>query len=681
MGVSSETEGFELVDPLVDKSTLSLFPRSFKSSSLSSSASSSNPNSSIFDALDAHLKARVLSSPDKLLKQTKTILEENALVEKQKVPRERRPALGLKRAKFSAKPIPSQPAATLEFSIDVDKLSDPEEYFAAYERMENAKKEVQRLNGEPLLELDQNRVSSAPSRRRPGLLGRSATYANRFRSSISVAEVDETLLPAQETFDNDIRSPAHNDVVPDAKVINNSPNVREPESKSTTISKVSKLDELLSSNYEELNKDEVEDVLRDKLQIKNVDIGKTFFPDWRVQLRESLASSSALQKKNNIVVHLSGKSKATRIGDQVSPAKSRSPLASISLLNRHIARRSPSMDQFSPLQIDLSPAKATDRTSEPDNRVDQAGQSDEVNARENSHEFRRSTAHEEESNAVSGDDTFVSVAKDVDPISKPKEKEDVVGQCDPISSRTDSCEFGRSPVHVEKNIAGADEDRPALTSNDVGPTSESERYEDEVDATLSPGQQLNFEGLDKEKSSSYGVEKGGTSEPSNTENIAVEEPTEETVRSSKRRLKEKEISEVPSEAVVAEGTAKKGQQAKTKSTQSEASISAEARNKRRKVEGARPGLRKGTKELRRTSLYYAGTKLEAGVRRSTRIRMRPLEYWRGERFLYGRVHQSLVTVIGVKYASPSKNAEEPKVKVKSFVSDEYKDLVELASLH
>uniref|UniRef100_A0A803LNA3 Centromere protein C n=1 Tax=Chenopodium quinoa TaxID=63459 RepID=A0A803LNA3_CHEQI len=647
MGVSSETEGFELVDPLVDKSSLSLFPRSFNSSSLSSSATISNPNFSISDALDAHLKARVLSSPDKLLKQTKTILEEIVLTEKQKVPRERRLALGLKRAKFSAKPIPSQPAATLDFSIDVDKLSDPGEYFAAFERMENAKKEVQRLNGEPLLDLDQNRISSASSRRRPGLLGRSATYANRFRSSISVAEVDETLLPAQETFDNDIRSPAHNDVVPDAKVINNSPSVREPESKSTTISKVSKLDELLSSNYEGLYKDEVENVLRDKLQIKDVDIGKAFFPDWRVQLRESLASSSALQKKDDIVAHLSGKSKAARIGDQVSPAKSRSPLASISLLNRHIARRSPSMDQFSPLHIDLSPTEATDRTSEPDIRVNQAGQSDEVDAREISHEFRRSTAHEEENNAVSGDGTFVSVAKDVDPISEPKEKEDVVGQCDPISNRTDSCESGRSPVHVEKNIAGSDEDRPALTSNDVGPTSEPERHEDEVSLTLELDDLFD----------------------------------KETVRSSKKRLKEKEISEVPSEAVVAEGTAEKGQQAKTKSTQSEASISGEASNKRRKVEGARPGIRKETKELRRTSLYYAGTKLEAGVRRSTRIRMRPLEYWRGERFLYGRVHESLVTVIGVKYASPSKDAEGPEVKVKSFVSDEFKDLVELASLH
>lgn len=43
-------------------------------------------------------------------------------------------------------------------------------------------------------------------------------------------------------------------------------------------------------------------------------------------------------------------------------------------------------------------------------------------------------------------------------------------------------------------------------------------------------------------------------------------------------------------------------------------------------------------------LYFvflaSGTSWESGVRRSTRIRSRPLEYWKGERFLYGRVHES-----------------------------------------
>ncbi|KAL0699529.1 hypothetical protein Bca4012_055651 [Brassica carinata] len=50
---------------------------------------------------------------------------------------------------------------------------------------------------------------------------------------------------------------------------------------------------------------------------------------------------------------------------------------------------------------------------------------------------------------------------------------------------------------------------------------------------------------------------------------------------------------------------------------------------------------------RRKSLAAAGTKWENGVRRSTRIKSRPLEYGRGERFLYGRINESLPTVVGI----------------------------------
>jgi hypothetical protein len=41
----------------------------------------------------------------------------------------------------------------------------------------------------------------------------------------------------------------------------------------------------------------------------------------------------------------------------------------------------------------------------------------------------------------------------------------------------------------------------------------------------------------------------------------------------------------------------------------------------------------------------------------------------------------LATVIGIKYESPQNDKGKPALKVKSFVSDEYKNLVELAALH
>ncbi|KAI3846896.1 hypothetical protein MKX03_016552 [Papaver bracteatum] len=102
-------------------------------------------------------------------------------------------------------------------------------------------------------------------------------------------------------------------------------------------------------------------------------------------------------------------------------------------------------------------------------------------------------------------------------------------------------------------------------------------------------------------------------------------------------------------------------------------------NKKKK---ASPQNKREKQITRRKSLAGAGTKWESGVRRSTRHRIRPLEFWKGERMLYGRIHESLLTVIGVKYESPPKSkTEKPTFRVKSYVSDEYKELVENAALH
>lgn len=45
------------------------------------------------------------------------------------------------------------------------------------------------------------------------------------------------------------------------------------------------------------------------------------------------------------------------------------------------------------------------------------------------------------------------------------------------------------------------------------------------------------------------------------------------------------------------------------------------------------------------------------------------------------LYAGLATVIGLKYVSPTKDDGKPTLKVKSYVSDEYKELVELAALH
>ncbi|KAH0459151.1 hypothetical protein IEQ34_011965 [Dendrobium chrysotoxum] len=104
----------------------------------------------------------------------------------------------------------------------------------------------------------------------------------------------------------------------------------------------------------------------------------------------------------------------------------------------------------------------------------------------------------------------------------------------------------------------------------------------------------------------------------------------------------------------------------------------------RKLEREEPTCRRRKQNLilRRKSLAGAGSVWESGVRRSTRIRMKPLRDWCGERFLYGRIHESLPTVIGVKkFETSPQNGERAMMKVKSFVSDEYADLVAQAALY
>ncbi|KAM3331099.1 hypothetical protein ACQJBY_027264 [Aegilops geniculata] len=81
---------------------------------------------------------------------------------------------------------------------------------------------------------------------------------------------------------------------------------------------------------------------------------------------------------------------------------------------------------------------------------------------------------------------------------------------------------------------------------------------------------------------------------------------------------------------------------------------------------------------RRKSLTAFGLAWQSGVRRSTRIRSRPLQDWLGERLLYGRIHDTMATVIGVKSYSPSQDGKV-ELRVKSFVPEQYSDMVAQAA--
>lgn len=751
--VSSAGGSSDPVDPLDGYSSLSLFPLSLNLHL--SSVDDPNPNFPTADSLHPHLKAMVLRSPEKLLKQAKTILDDSLDLFKtdktsamasedkteaifaanQKDPQEKRPALGLKRAKFSAKPMPRQPPVMFEPSIDIDKLNDPEDFFAAIERMENANKELQKLRGQPLKDLDQNLSSLPPRSRRPSLLGKSATYKHHSYSSKAMDDNSETLLSSQETFDHHILSPVRQDVPSETDAVNILPNARVSDSTSTDTRKVNELDELLSCDYEGLDEAGVLNLLQDKLDIRLKDIGKTSLPDLRdVRPRKSVSAGEALSKVKDTISRLNGMRKA--IGDkplavrgqskeravqtQISPARSKSPLASISLLNRHISKLRPSEDPFSALDIESSPDKSSPKThhgtqsdlgdarmelyerqrslvhreegtavssppvsavngiassSQPKEWLDKVNQCDQAGTMKDLHEFEKSSAHAEEINAVCGGMSPSLVVKNIAAAYEPRERVDSVSKSDQVGRREDLFELVRSPAQIDERVADPCEESVVFAVRDVDPTSKNKEWDDQV--TEDEGfvqQEINIEGSDLEKSTVNEAEGCRLGEASNEEDIGTEEPTKETRRSTKRKLELVKKSNAPSQASLEETV--NGMKATTLSNSPRLK---ETGNKRSKV-GVPLGSRK-KKELRRQSLWEVGTKLEGGVRRSTRIRMRPLEYWKGERFLYGRVHDSLVTVIGVKYASPSKEAGEPAIKVKSFVSDEYKEQVDRAALY
>ncbi|KAL9258787.1 Centromere protein C-like protein [Drosera capensis] len=176
-------------DPLAGYSILSLFPRTFGSSSLVVNNSDDD-----VDAIHFHLKALELRNPEKLLDQAKRVVDSNTgstgttddddavskiykdkgevvAAEGAENPRRRRPGLGRRRAQFSLLSDASERAENIKPGQNIDISEDPDEYFARLDRLEKAERELQRQRGIALMDLDQNAPLVNARRRGPSLLG------------------------------------------------------------------------------------------------------------------------------------------------------------------------------------------------------------------------------------------------------------------------------------------------------------------------------------------------------------------------------------------------------------------------------------------------------------------------------------------------------------------------------
>ncbi|XP_038896840.1 centromere protein C isoform X1 [Benincasa hispida] len=666
--VTQEARHSDAIDPLAAYSGINLF-----SSAFGTLPDPSKPHDlgADLDGIHKHLKSMVSRSPSKLIEQARSILDgnsnlmqseaatflvkneknEEATVKAEENPQERRPALNRKRARFSLKPDARQPPVNLEPTFDIKQLKDPEEFFLAYERHENAKKEIQKQTGAVLKDLNQQNPSTNTRQRRPGILGRSVRYKHQY-SSITT-EDDQNVDPSQVTFESGGISPPvmGTETHPSPHIIDSNNKTDEDvafEEEEEFVASVTKaenkvnkiLDELLSDNCGDLEGDRAINILQECLQIKPFNLEKLCLPDLEaIQTMKLKSSSGNLSKRSLISVvnqlqrieTLKSKQDDENLVNPLSPPSSiRSPLASLSALNRRISLSNSSGDPFSAHGIDQSPARDPYLFRLNNNLSDAAGI-----AEQSSVSKLKSLLTKDGGTVANGIKPSKILFEDVDSMSK-------ISSSYVLNVPEVGCETVLSGTHVSmeaKDVSGG--------SIEVEVNEKLSCLEVQVDDVA------NMQMEDHE---------GSASEQPNSSKVDLIKEYPVGIQSQLDQ----------STAICIENIA----DGPSRSSGTDHHYEEQAKPKSRANKQCR-----GKKISGRQSLAGAGTTWQGGVRRSTRFKTRPLEYWKGERLLYGRVHESLATVIGLKYVSPAKGNGQPIMKVKSLVSNEYKDLVELAALH
>lgn len=421
------TRTSDLDDPLDGFSGLMLFPRTLATVRIAPQPYDLND----LQHASNFLRSVPLQSPNELLEQGKVIVhsssgnsnceissfvtskDQNNVAAAKDIdnPQERRPGLGRKRARFSLKPKSSQPTVKLEPSFDIDKLKDPEEFFLAYEKFENAKREIEKQTG-GVTDLNKLNPSMAPRPRRQGILGRrSVKYKHHYSNDISSQETFENekqettkpIVASEGTFEENILSDNNYNVqqeTADASVALQEMELADAElQESELVGSVTKkekrvselLDELVTGEDEELDEDRAVTLLQEQLQIKPIVLGKLCIPDLHVARRIDLKASGVdvpkhrnpLSDIQNLVKGMSSrtpkkrKSAESSVSCLASPTPPRSPLGSIIALKKHL-QSNLSLDAFSAHDIDQSLARNASPFANTGKQIDEVNMEKEL---------------------------------------------------------------------------------------------------------------------------------------------------------------------------------------------------------------------------------------------------------------------------------------------------------------
>ncbi|KQK08745.1 centromere protein C isoform X3 [Brachypodium distachyon] len=215
----------------------------------------------------------------------------------------RRPGLDRKRARFTLKAPPSKTVQNVDFS-QLLNIEDPEEYFSTLEQLERADKEIKRLRGEvPTKAADYHRAIEPP-KKRPGMARRKSVFSYKFSVDADTPDVIEepasqieTITEPQFTQDDMAPSvPERTELpVPSSSSQCDIPDVSMREDSFAEKDKCATLDSLLSA-FKNLDESEEENLLREKLQLKEISIGKVCLPDLFNVPGDRPVSSTTMQK-------------------------------------------------------------------------------------------------------------------------------------------------------------------------------------------------------------------------------------------------------------------------------------------------------------------------------------------------------------------------------------------------
>ncbi|KAJ4915889.1 centromere protein C [Raphanus sativus] len=724
-------------DPLHSYSGLSLFPRTLKSMSIP-------PPPPLYQS-DALQQTHTLleSMPFEVSKehqeQAKCILDESSQVleqgtgssgvaaseedanvvgvEANPIPtkRERRPAYERKRAHFTFKPTISESSPQKEPTFDPSKYPKPREYFAAYERFLIAQREWQKQTGTFVKETHQ--YQKRP--RRPELPGRKrGTYKHTYTDSYLIDlknSQSENPVPSEQSLEEN--AAAHVKPAEQSLEENTAAHVktadREVDDSTANADKNLEniLTELLACSPDELDGDAGVKLLEERLNIKPIDKQRLAFPEIpefidvrRMDLKASGRNPSkprtALSNIQNLVKGIN--SDASRKKSQASP--SYSPQDQFSFPDR--LNLLPGDQQ--PGEVDT--AKDSNATlgssvaNNTDNVITDASPSN-VGAVHVASEFNNSVQKsffEDGSDTLSGvhrsnsspdrnADNCVDSITDIDPATL-KLNVDVQTKGNEGDVLMGESEANRNTGRRENDVDINEITEQLDNLAEVAPRDDARMDHFTVEDESIPYQQEQYntmEGSIEHEEHIQGPPHGEENDNADTTcGVQVEDAQEahnsSAKQTNKRSKRGSSDSNMKKRSKTVHGESEKDKQTKTLSHESRAKKQTKGKaNERTEKTQKKTVTRESQMFSRRKSLAAAGTNWETGVRRSTRIKSRPLEYWKGERFLYGRVHGSLATVIGIKYESPGNKGkgETRALKVKSFVSDAYKEFVESAALH